>query len=212
MTTNTRTNDTVTDGSSVEEISRATFNPQKICRVYVQKWKTYKAWVDSTDGVSPTQNGKYLSRENVDKFFLLQLQYKDHIQPKNLGQFKNSLETYSRNVEYPPPMPPFTVDSPSVQQAIEGQRSRYKFKRLQKVQCAHDNLYSDTLSDDDKTTLIIFGSQMLTWGDYCMSQTCMNQSTMRGDSMRFSRLCDTRLDGVHGPMDSKYPMIGFIQQ
>jgi hypothetical protein len=40
----------------------------------------------------------------------------------------------------------------------------------------------------------------------------MNQSTMRGDSMRFSRLCDTRLDEVHGPMDSKYPMIGFIQQ
>jgi hypothetical protein len=25
-------------------------------------------------------------------------------------------------------------------------------------------------------------------------------------------LCDTWLDEVHGPMDSKYPMIGFIQQ
>jgi hypothetical protein len=82
------TTDTVTAKSSVEEISRATFNPQKICRVYVQKWKTYKAWVDSTDGISPTQNRKYLSRENVNKFFLLQLQYKDHIQPKNLEQFK----------------------------------------------------------------------------------------------------------------------------
>jgi hypothetical protein len=213
MTTETATDrHAITAESSVELISRATFNPQKICKVYMQKWKNYKTWVDSTVGVARTQNGKYLTRENVDKFFLLEMQYKDHIQPKNLGQFKNSLETYSRNVEYPPPMTPFIVDSPSVQQALEGQKSRYKKQRLGKVGCAHDNLYSDTLSDNDKTILIMFGSQMLTWADYCMSQTCMNQSTMRGDSMRSSRLCDIRLDGVHGPMDSKYPMIGFIQQ
>jgi hypothetical protein len=114
-------------------------------------------------------------------------------------------------------MAPFTVDSPSVHLAIEGQRSRYKTKWLQKVwlqkvQCAYNNLYSDTLCDDDKTTLLIFGSQMLTWGNYCMSQTWINQSTIHGDSMRFSRLCNTWLNEVHGPMDSKYPMIGFIQQ
>jgi antibiotic biosynthesis monooxygenase (ABM) superfamily enzyme len=104
--TKTATDRAITFKSSVEVISHATFTPQKICRVYMQTWKSYKTWVDSTDRVACTQNGKYLTRENVDKFFLLQLQYKDHIHPKNLGQFKNSLETYSRNVEYPLPMTP----------------------------------------------------------------------------------------------------------
>jgi hypothetical protein len=66
MTTNMMT-DTVTAQSSVEEIAGVTLNPQKLCRVYVQKWKTYKAWVNSTDGVSPTQNSKYLSQEIVNK-------------------------------------------------------------------------------------------------------------------------------------------------
>jgi hypothetical protein len=109
--TDTAMDHAITAESSVEEISRATFNPQKICRVYVQKWKSYKTWVNSTDGAGPTKNGKYLTREDVNKFFLLQLQYKDHIRPKNLGQLKNSLQTYSRNVEYPLPMTPFTVAS-----------------------------------------------------------------------------------------------------
>ena len=198
--------------SSVDEISRATFTPQKICNVYTQKWNSFKAWVYSTAGVGPTDDGKYLTRDNVDKFFLLEVQYRGDIMPKNLVQWKNAMEAYAKNVEHPPPGQAFEVNSPLVQQAMTGQKALYKANHLQKVECAHANMYSDTLSDGEKLWLLNYGMQQITWADYCTSQTNMTQSTMRGNSLCSSRLADLHHNHVHGPMDGKYPMLGFIEQ
>jgi hypothetical protein len=122
------------------------------------------------------------------------------------------MEAYARNVEHPPPGQAFEVDSPLVQQAITGQKALYKTNCLQKVESAHANLYSDTLSDGEKLQLLNYGMQQTTWVDYCTSQTSMNQYTMCGDSLCYARLADLQHDHVHGPMDGKYPMLGFIEQ
>jgi hypothetical protein len=194
---------------TVEQIIRDTHRPQPLKGVYKSKVQTYKRWVlSSPDG--EVVGGKFLTRDNVDKFFLLELRPRSDIQPQNLKQYRNALKAYSKNVEFPPGGPSFSVDSDAVAIACEQHLAQYQNERLQKAECSHSNLMANVLTEKDKLRLILAGTQRLTWPDYCTSQSTMNQTALRGCSLRLARLADIWYDNIHGPGDN--PMLGVIEQ
>jgi hypothetical protein len=208
------TNAQATD--SVEDIQQSTFSPRAADPTYRSHWKQFCTWVNRTEGVSST-NGKYLTRDNIDKYFLLVVQTQTtKWRPKHAEKAKYALQHFADNVEYPPPVAHFTVDSISVKQALRAQKEGYKRNGPNRVGCAHANLPTETLTSEEETTLIMYGAQTPAWRDYCASITSMTQTTIRADQIRRTRLTDLRCDDVHGPPsgvnDKPFPMIALIQQ
>lgn len=145
-TTTTATATVIPSPRTVDQAIHATFAPRPLKGAYLSKVNQFKRWVHSSPEAS-TRNGKYLTRDNVDKFFILHLQALVHVQPQNLRQFRNALKTYARNVEFTPPGPAFVIDSPAVLLACEEHKKAYAQHRLSKPECAHANLMSDILSE-----------------------------------------------------------------
>jgi hypothetical protein len=164
---------------TVLQIMADTHNPQTLGTAYASKVRMFKKWVDE-DPNGQVVGGKYITRNNVDKFFLLHLQYRTEIQSQNLKQFRNALKQYASNVEFPPGQGNFNVDSPAVEQACKAHQEGYDKARLDKPECAHANLMSNVLSEDDKLRLVFAGSLRGNWADYCTAQTTLNQTALRG--------------------------------
>jgi hypothetical protein len=137
----------------------------------------YKKWVDE-DPNGQVVGGKYLTRTNVDKFFLLHLQYRTDIQAQNLKQFRNALKQYATNVEFPPGHGNFNVNSVAVEQACKAHQEGYKKARLDKPECAHANLMSDVKCPFPGGQLVLAGSLQGNWADYCTAQTVLNQTIL----------------------------------
>jgi hypothetical protein len=199
---------------SVEEISRRTFTARTPDHTYTVHWNKFCSWVDSTAGVNRTPDGKYLTRDNIDKYFLLYVQ-NQHIKwkPKHAKKARFALQFYANNQEYPQQI--FNVNSVQVEQALRMHHDKHKKHGPNKIGCAHANLPTDVLSNEEETTLIMYGAQQPSWGNYCASFTCMTQTTIRGEQIRNSRLCDLHCDEVHGPpsgANNNFPMIALIQQ
>jgi hypothetical protein len=58
---------------SVGDLTRQTFVPNdRISRTYISAWKRFCKWVEDEPGNSVgSENGKYCTRVNIDKFFLI---------------------------------------------------------------------------------------------------------------------------------------------
>lgn len=199
-----------TMAQSVDDIIRDTHCPRKLGSAYKSKVNQFKTWVDTNPQHATVVDDCYLTRENVDKYFLLELRYRSQIQPQNLRQMRNALKQYAE-YEFPPGGPSFTVDSDAVHISCEEHQRRYQHGRLNKPECAHANLMSDVLSEVDKLRLVLAGSLRLNWSDYCLAQTSMTQTAFRGISLRISRLADLWHDLIHGPGPT-WPMLGMIEQ
>jgi hypothetical protein len=110
---------------TVLQIMADTHNPQTLGTTYASKVQMFKKWVNE-DPNGQVIGGKYLKRNNVDKFFLLHLQYRTDIQSQNLKQFRNALKQYASNVEFPPGQGNFNVDSLAVEQACKAHQEGYE--------------------------------------------------------------------------------------
>ena len=93
---------------SVDELTAQVHTPKQCSQVYWDIWNSFKLWVDETDGQSKCQDGKYLLRDNVDRFFLLEV-VKKTIVPKSARRFAGALQFFADNYEYAPPQERFVV-------------------------------------------------------------------------------------------------------
>ena len=196
----------------------AEFCPKPLGSAYNLRIKRFKKWVDKDPRSEKpaTTGGKYLTRHNIDLYFLLVLKNQTTIEPQNLRKEKDAMIAYANNYEYPPPRTPFHVVSQAVSVSIEMHKQKFIELRQSAPQCAHRNLRSNVLDDEDKKKLISYAMSNPSWLDYCSSKTTMCQTTLRGDHLRMTRCCDIRYDKRHGPpkdiTGANFPMIGIIQQ
>ena len=135
-------------------------------------------------------NGKYVTRDNIDKYFLLDQRSRVNIQSKNLTHTKDDIQFHADYYEYPPPTPRFIVQSRIVKECIAEHQRTHVGNRLNKPESAHSNLHSDVMSKEEKIMLINCGTQMSVWKDYNCSETSMTQTTVRGELFRDLRSCD----------------------
>ena len=146
----------------------------------------------------------------------------EHLRPKKdiltstMSQYADALQHKGTHAEYLPPQK-FVVKSNSVKIVLD-YHSNEKVEHLKnKVECAHANLCSNVLSQNDMCTLINFGIQNLKWADCTASLTIMTQTKSRSEHMRYTRLCDLRINLTHGPRKHgsstiRWPMMTIIDQ
>jgi hypothetical protein len=199
---------------SIDELTAQVHTPKQCSQVYWDIWNAFKLWVDETDGQSKRQDGKYLLRDNVDRFFLLEV-VKKTIVPKSARRFAGALQFFADNYEYAPPQERFVVRSPAVTTALNVQQGSYQQKRLLTYTSAHDHLPTNNLTPSEEATIIKHGMQITAWKDFCVAFNTCTQTMVRGDGIRGTRLCDLHHDDVHGPgvhLSDKLPMVALIQQ
>lgn len=94
---------------------------------YQQSWIQFCDWIDKTEAVSKTEDGRYLTRENVDKFFLENLQHRLDIAPSRLKMFKTHLQACVSSIETEKCQTEtfFEVNSSCVQEAIDKHKKAY---------------------------------------------------------------------------------------
>jgi hypothetical protein len=199
---------------SVDELTAQVHVPKSCTQVYWDIWKAYKLWVDESAEQTTSNEGKYLLRDNVDRFFLTEV-VKKTIVPKSARRFAAALQFFADNYEYPPPQEQFVVRSPAVKTALNVQQGNYQQKRLQIFTSAHNHLPTNNLTPTEEATIIKCGMQIKAWKDFCVAFNTCTQTMIRGDGIRGTRLCDLHLDEVHGPgtyLSDKLPMVALIQQ
>ena len=81
---------------SIDELTAQVHTPKSCTKVYWDIWKTFKLWVDGTDGQSKSDDGKYLLRDNVDRFFLNEVKSKT-IVLKSARRLAGALQFFADN-------------------------------------------------------------------------------------------------------------------
>ena len=138
---------------NANELLRDSFHPKLPNKTYVHKIKQFKKWVEDATGLHPT-NGKHITRDIVDKFFLLDQRTRLFVQSKNLTQMKDAMQFHADYYEHPPPTPRFIVQSRIVKECIAEHQRSCVGNRLNTPESAHSNLHSDVLSKEEKIMLV----------------------------------------------------------
>lgn len=155
---------------SVDELTAQVHKPNECSKVYWDNWNAFKQWVDKTDGQSKSEDGNYLVRDNVDRFFLLAV-VKKNIVPKSARRFACALQFFANNYEHHPPLEAFKVRSPAVTTALDVQRVNYIQKKLAIYASAHDRLPTNNLTPSEETAIIKYGMQIMAWKDFLSHST-----------------------------------------
>jgi hypothetical protein len=173
---------------------------------YTAIWKKYKAFVDlqRTAGAL-TPGPKYLTRDNVDKYFADVVAYLGTIQPDTASRHVCALAFFSKSVENTN-SEPFNVRGHAnsvVQKSLNAQEARYSRHMLSRNGDPHANLPTDVLTEEEHTTIIThaYSSNMLNWSNFVLSWNVCNVAYIRQRSLRELFLSDTRTDKCHGPED-----------
>ena len=115
---------------------KESFQPKVPNTTYKQKIKLFCAWVDKENGLT-TPNGKYTTRDNVDKLFLLNQRFRTNVQNENLTQMKDTIQFHADNNEHPPPIPKLVVESRIVKECTAEQQRNHVNNRLCKSKYSH---------------------------------------------------------------------------
>jgi hypothetical protein len=197
----------------VSELTQEAFEAKDAPGVYKGIWIRFKKWVDASEALGATLvDGKYLTRDNVDYYFLFVV--KDLCcTPKSATRHLYALQHFAKNSEHV--LGAFVVSSPAVTTALAAQNVGYQQKLLLTFVSAHDKLPTNTLTPSQELAIMMRGLQITSWRDFAQAFAVMNQTAIRGDLNRLLRLCDLEHDSVNGPGahgEDKLPMLALIQQ
>ena len=62
--------------NEILQLQKQIFCPKKVNSTYNTRYKTYKKWVTATPGLKPDEKGRFITRYNIDKFFMANLRPK----------------------------------------------------------------------------------------------------------------------------------------
>ena len=169
-------------------------------KTYKSEWRAYKAFVDAAGDLETDSQGHYLTRHNVDVYFLRYITTR-HVNPRGASRAVHALQHFSTQLEHSPPAAPFTVRSAQVDYALQSHKTKYIQLQSSKSTDAHANVPTDVLNKRDEKKLIFCALRSQNWHDFHPSWNCGNQTMVRGDGSRAMRLADLRYDDAHGPGD-----------
>mmetsp|Transcript_1622 Transcript_1622/g.2385 ORF Transcript_1622/g.2385 Transcript_1622/m.2385 type:complete len:1247 (+) Transcript_1622:125-3865(+) len=118
---------------SGKKLRRDTSNPE-------ETWSRYCDWVDETEGTEKTEDNRYLTRGNVDRFFSEYLQNSRTLSPRRVKKMKSDLQWCALNIEIPKSGTSFIVDSHRVEEAI-AKHAEESFARNEEKK--DDGLYNE---------------------------------------------------------------------
>jgi hypothetical protein len=170
---------------------------------YTVEWNRFKRFIDRPTNICTVdENGKYLTRSNVDAYFVSDIAIRDCV----VGTAERAipaLNWYAKNLEYKDVFPRFQVKSPMVEEGLVKHKARYISNQLIKYVDAHASLPTEKVSHDDTTTLLKTALTMECWADVFLSYNVDMQTMCRGNTLRKLRLCDIVADANHGPGNPK---------
>ena len=187
--------------------------------VYASIWRKYRAFIDdpSNSNVFTSEDGKYLTRNNIDIFFQEVVAHTEII-PESARRYVSALQHYANQIKYINDN--FTVDSGNpnlVANALEAQKARYMFRIAEQQNDPHANLPTAVISKAEyekihhRTILDQIDTLDFQWA----FSTC-NSCYLQYLSSYCLNLCDMRLDTAHGPPldeeENRDEMLSYILQ
>ena len=181
---------------------------------YTAEWNRFKRFVQSPNNdCSVDISGKYLTRQNVDTYFVTNIATRDCAVGTALRVI-SALNWYSKNQEFNNVFPRFEVRSLLVEGSMERHKSTYISRQLAKYVDAHSSLPTEKVSHNDTTRLLKTALRMESWEDLFLSYNVDMQTMCRGNTLRKMRLCDIVADANHGPGNPNNPnlplMLSFV--
>mmetsp|Transcript_2478 Transcript_2478/g.3628 ORF Transcript_2478/g.3628 Transcript_2478/m.3628 type:complete len:969 (-) Transcript_2478:1192-4098(-) len=82
-------------------------------------WSDYCDWVDTMEGTERAEDGGYLTRDNIDKFFSDNIQNRVNLSPDEVKKMKSDLQWCALNNESESSEICFVIDSLKVEEAIK---------------------------------------------------------------------------------------------
>ena len=73
------------------ELQKNIFCPKEANSTYKNRYKTYKKWASSRVGLKPDEEGRFITRYNIDKFFMEHLRPKKDILTSTISQYADAL-------------------------------------------------------------------------------------------------------------------------
>lgn len=174
---------------------------------YVQWWRAFTTYVDQRRTANELLPGpKYLTRQNVDRYFSEVVAQNGAIQPASASKAASALQWYSTHRENADVLEPFTVRTTVnsvVSRSLVAQANRFANSYITTNHDAHADLPTAVLSVEDHERVLnyVFHSNSVAWKDFSLSWTNCYVTYMRLDSLRKLRLPDLRCDSAHGPVD-----------
>ncbi len=113
---------------------------------YTVEWNRFKRFIDLLANLcSVDENGKYLSRHNVDPYFLFDIATRDCV----VGTAERAipaLNWYAKNLKYKDVYPRFQVKSPVVEEGLLKHKARYIANQLVAYVDVHASLPTEKVS------------------------------------------------------------------
>ena len=177
--------------------------------------KTFKTQVTKTDGMKVDEQGRFITRHNVDVFFMQSIRPKNNILTSTMSKHSDTLHHQATYVEHSHPEK-FHVKSLLVQLVLDSHSNKKEHIR-NKVECVHGNFFRNMISQDYMCSLMNCGMQNLKWADCASSLTAMTQTNCRSEHTKESKLCDIRISLTHGPLkqgcsDTRWLILTIIDQ
>ena len=129
------------------QLLKEKFKPKEPNAIYACKIKQFRKWFDNKNCIGPA-NGKHMTIENTDKYFLLDQRHEVTMLTKNVTQMKHVIQFCACFYEDLPPATRFRVKSRIVQECVEEHHRKHSENRMNKTESAHSNLHSDALSKE----------------------------------------------------------------
>ena len=169
--------------------------PRKIDNTYKNEIKNYKKFIDKERLV---ENGKYLTRDNVDLYFTTVQQTR--LVTVNTGRrVVSALQSYADNVEYAGDAKGFCVESKVVLRTLTKQKELKTQNELDTSKDYHVKLCVKNLNfmDNHKIVRYVLENDKSYWSDFLTTWNGCNQMFCRADTMKKMKINDIYIDNDH---------------
>jgi len=172
---------------------------------YKHEWNKYLKWLKE-NGRTADDHGRWLTRENLDLYFVLHVA-KNRMGVRNtLQRIANALQWYADRREWV--LEYFVVKNATwettlltcLQRQKNSEQNRRNVTSTKNVPGPHNGL-KDIVPENDRLKVVdyIYRNRPNDWGEVSMSYTWGSNSAVRGDSTRKFVYCDLNLSYGFGP-------------
>lgn len=190
--------------------ARAVLPLRKVDKTYDFEIKKYKQWVDGQRAANALTDGKYLTRNNVDLYFV-EVQ-SDRLVTVNTGRrVVSALQHFADTVEYAGDADGFRVESSTVVRMLAIQKQKKTKHELETSKDHHVKLPVKNLTWMEKSKIVryVLESNKIFWSDFTTTWNACNAMFCRVDTMKKMKINDIYINRNHSvgalKQDNEYP-------